>query len=367
MKPNQHRTIRPYLLVTCGLVLLAATLLATRPPHPTTAQPTTAYAAQQESSSLLQAVQERGRLVCGIHGELPGFSYIDPNGQYSGFDVDFCRAVAAALFGDPTRMEFRTFAAGERFEAVRQKELDVLFRNTTWTASRDTQQGVDFGPTIFYDGQGFMTSRGSGISTLEDLAGVTVCVQRGTTSETNLNDQLGIRDIGFEPLVIDGIDAAYRAYENGDCQVISSDRSQLVAQRTQLAAPEDHIILEASVSREPLGPVFIENDSTWRDVVNWSVFATIYADELGVNQANVEEMLESDDPRVQRLLGVEGNIGENLGLSNDFALNIIRAVGSYSDIYERNLGEGTPFNLDHGPNQVWNQGAGGVLASPPFR
>jgi general L-amino acid transport system substrate-binding protein len=324
-------------------------------------------AAQGFEQSVLQRVRDRGRLICGIHGELPGFSYIDSSGEYSGFDVDFCRVVATAIFGDPTRMEFRTFTAEERFAAVQAGDVDVLFRNTTWTATRDVQDGIDFGPTTFYDGQGFMAPASTTIGSEADLTGKTICVQADTTSLINLTDHLGISEIDFETMVMDSIVATYDAYEQGECDVVTSDRSQLVARRTQLANPGDHTILDFTVSREPLGPVFIEDDSKWRDVVSWAVFATIYAEELGVNQANVEAQLESDDPNVRRLLGLEGDIGANLGLENDFALNIVRTMGNYGDIYLRNLGPDTPFDLERGPNVAWNRGEAGVLASPPFR
>lgn len=366
---------RDTLNIWIALVVLLGAAYGLQAHTATTAQPVPvvdqhverAPAAQGFETSVLQQVLDRGRLICGIHGELPGFSYIDSSGEYSGFDVDFCRVVATAVFGDPTRIEFRTFTAEERFAAVQSGEVDVLFRNTTWTATRDVKEGIDFGPTTFYDGQGFLAPTGTTIATLEDLAGKTVCVQSGTTSELNLSDHVGLSDIDFEVVVMEGINATYDAYQQGACDVVTSDRSQLVSRRTQLDAPGDHTILNMTVSREPLGPVFIEDDSKWRDVVSWAIFATIYAEELGVNSENIEEQLESDDPNVQHLLGVEGSIGENLGLENDFALNIVRTMGNYDDIYMRNLGPATPFNLDRGPNIAWNRGEGGVLASPPFR
>ncbi|MBX0328944.1 amino acid ABC transporter substrate-binding protein [Oscillochloris sp. ZM17-4] len=323
------------------------------------------------AGGLLERVKARGTLICGVNADLPGFGFYDSvRGRWSGFDVDFCRAVAAAIFGDASAVEFvalNTSGQNERFDAVRSGKVDVLFRNTTWTLGRDASQ-LAFGPTTFHDGQTFMVRSADKITTVEGLAGKKICVASGTTSEQNLSDDLVSRGIVFDAVLYDDENKLYPAYDAGLCDAVTSDSSQLVSKRQTLANPEDHIILGDRISREPLGPVFIEGDEQWRDVVTWVVFATMYAEELRVDQSNVEQLnASSADPRVQRLLGLEGGFGEKLGLGNDFGYQIISLVGNYADIYNRNLGPTTPFALDRGPNKAWNLGAGGVLASSPFR
>jgi general L-amino acid transport system substrate-binding protein len=278
--------------------------------------------------------------------------------------------MAAAIFGDANAVEFvalNTSGQNERFDAVRTGKVDVLFRNTTWTLGRDVLQ-LAFGPTTFHDGQSFMVRAADKIASLSDLAGKKICVARGTTSEQNLNDDFAARGITFAPVLYDDENQLYPAYDSGLCDAVTSDSSQLVSKRQTLQKPQDHVILGDRISREPLGPAFIEGDEQWRDVVTWTVFATMYAEEVRVDQTNVEQMkATSTDPRVRRLLGLEGGFGEKLGLGNDFAYQIISKVGNYADIYNRNLGPSTPFALERGPNKAWNLGAGGVLASPPFR
>ncbi len=329
--------------------------------------PTAAPAA----GGLLARVKARGKLICGTNADLPGFGFYDSvRGRWSGFDVDFCKAVAAAIFGDAGAVDFvalNTSGKSEQFDAVRSGTVDVLFRNTTWTLGRDVTK-LAFGPTTFHDGQSFMVRAADKISTLSDLAGKKICVARGTTSEQNLNDDFAARGIAFEPALYDDENQLYPAYDQGLCDAVTSDSSQLVSKRQTLAKPEDHAILGDRISREPLGPVFIEGDEQWRDVVTWVVFSTMYAEELRVNQANVEQLKgSSSDPRVRRLLGLEEDFGTKLGLTNGFAYQIISQVGNYADIYDRNLGPSTPFALERGPNKAWNLGSGGVLASPPFR
>ncbi len=347
-------------------VALAETAAPTAAPDSPAATPEAPAA-----PALLQRVRERGRLVCGTNADLPGFGFYDSvRGRWSGFDVDFCKAMAAAIFGDADAVEYvalNTAGTNERFEAVRSGAVDVLFRNTTWTLGRDLSQ-LAFGPTTFHDGQTFMVRADAGIDSSADLAGKRVCVARGTTSEQNLSDDFGARGIAFEAVLYDDENQLYPAYDRGQCDAVTSDSSQLASKLQTLDQPDEHTILGERISREPLGPVFVEGDEQWRDVVSWVVFATIYAEELRVAQADVAEQLESsDDPRVRRLLGVEGDFGAGLGLSDDFAYQIIRQVGNYGDIYARNLGPDTPFALERGPNKVWNLGSGGVLASPPFR
>jgi general L-amino acid transport system substrate-binding protein len=318
----------------------------------------------------LETVLARGRLICGTNADLPGFGFYDSVRQrWSGFDVDFCRAVAAAIFGDATAIEFvalDTAGARERFNAVRSGEVDLLIRNTTWTLGRDIAD-LAFGPTTFHDGQTFMVRSDSGITSIEQLANRRICVARGTTSEQNLNDDFAARGIPFELVARDDENQLYPVYDRGECDAVTSDSSQLASKKETLTNPQAHLILNDRISREPLGPAFVENDDQWRDVVSWAIFATMYAEELDVDQDNVAQAQGSSDPRVRRLLGLEGELGAGLGLPNDFGYQIVSQVGSYADIYERNLGPDTPFDLERGPNKVWNRGAGGVLASPPFR
>jgi general L-amino acid transport system substrate-binding protein len=328
-----------------------------------TAEPAGGEAAQV--GGLLQTVINRGTLICGVNGGLPGFSNLEEDGSYTGFDADFCRVVAAAVLGDANAVEFRPLSAQERFTAVQTGEIDVLFRNTTWTLSRDTSVGMDFGPTTFYDGQGIMVRSDLGIDALEGLEGATICVQSGTTTELNLTDQFRARGINFEPVVFEEIDPTYTAYGEGRCDAVTSDRSQLISRRTVLPDPEAHVILDVVLSKEPLGPVVAQNDSQMLDVVTWSVFATIQAEEFGINSQNVQEFVESDNPAIRRLLGSEGELGVGLGLSNDFAVQVVTQVGNYGEIYNRNLGPDTPFNLDRGQNALWTDG--GLMYSPPFR
>ncbi|HEX5040997.1 MAG TPA: amino acid ABC transporter substrate-binding protein [Candidatus Limnocylindria bacterium] len=315
----------------------------------------------------LGTVQERGQLICGVNGSLPGFSFLDEDGNETGFDADFCRALAAAVLGDPEAVEFRAVNADQRGPALQTGEVDVLIRNTTWTVSRDTSWGL-FAPTTFYDGQAIMVnSTLTDATAIDELEGATICVQSGTTTELNLADRLGDT---IEPLVFPEIDPTYAAYEEGRCDAVTSDRSQLVAQRTGFENPDDHLILDEVMSKEPLGPVAPLGDDQWFNVVKWVVFATIEAEELGITQDNVADMVtSSDDPVVQRLLGVTPEGAEpfesGLGLEADWVVTMIGAVGNYGEIYDRNLGPGTPFDLERGLNSLWTDG--GLLYAPPFR
>jgi general L-amino acid transport system substrate-binding protein len=330
-----------------------------------TAAPAPAAPAQQATGRLLQTIQNRGNLVCGVHGTLPGFGNVDTAGNYTGFDVDFCRAVAAAVLGDADAVEFRPLTAQERFTAVQTGEVDVLIRNTTFTLSRDTSVGLDFAPVTFYDGQGMMVRQDSDIESLEDLEGATICVQSGTTTELNLGDNFRARNINFTPVVFAEADATREAYDAGQCDGFTTDISGLVASQTQLANPDEHMILDVVMSKEPLGPSVLQGDAQWADVVRWVVYATIQAEEFGITSENVDEMSESEDPNIRRFLGLEGELGDGLGLSNDFVVQIISSVGNYGEIYDRNLGPDTPFNLPRGLNQIWTEG--GLHYSPPFR
>jgi general L-amino acid transport system substrate-binding protein len=357
----------------------AQTIIVTATPEAQpVAEPTAEPALEPEPTSTtslgestLIAVQARGVLRCGVNADLPGFGLYDAvRKRWSGFDVDFCKVIAAAVLGDPTKVEYIpvTTADGpnERMNAVRTKMIDVLIRNTTWTASRDGAQ-LMFAPTTFHDGQTFLVRADSGISTLEDLRDKRICASSGTTSVLNLRDDFAARDISFDLIEIDG-EKLYSTYSDGDCDAVTSDSSQLSVQRVNLKNPDQHVVLGDRISREPLGPVVAEGDDQWYDIVSWSVYATMYAEELRIDRKNVDEALAtSTDPRVLRLLGVEGKIGSQFGLSPDFAYQIIAQVGNYGDIYNDNLGPDTTFNIDRGPNKAWNLGGGGVLASPPFR
>lgn len=322
-------------------------------------------------STLIQ-VQSRGVVRCGVNADLPGFGFYDAvRKRWNGFDVDFCRVIAAAVLGDANKVEFIavTTADGptERFNAVRSGMVDVLIRNTTWTASRDGS-GLTFGPTTFHDGQTFMVRKNLNIQTLDDLEGKRICAGEGTTSLLNLRDDFAARGIQFTLVETKGEEELYNSYRDGKCDAVTSDSSQLAVERIELPDPDEHIVLGDRISREPLGPAVAEGDDQWFDIVSWAVYATMYAEELRIDNADVDQyLIDSTDPRVRRLLGVEGAIGQQFGLPIDFGYQIIKQVGNYADIYNRNLGPDTPFDIDRGPNKAWNLGGGGVLASPPFR
>ena len=339
---------------------------ATAAPAPAAAAaPAGGTAAQPATGGRIQTIISRGNLICGVNNVLAGFGNVDQAGNYSGFDVDFCRAVAAALFDDPDAVEFRPLTAQERFTAVQTGEVDVLIRNTTWTLSRDTSVGLDFAPITFYDGQGMMVRQDSGINSLEDMDGARVCVQTGTTTELNLADNFRALGLDFEAVVFQEADATFQAYESGQCDGFTTDKSGLVSYQTRAANPADHQILDVTMSKEPLGPSVLQGDVQWADAVRWIVFATIQAEEYGITSENLGEFEASDVPDIRRFLGAEGELGQGLGLANDFAARVIRHVGNYGEIYNRNLGPDTPFNLPRGQNALYTDG--GLLYSPPFR
>jgi len=315
--------------------------------------------------SRLDVVKERGTLICGVDGGIPGFSFVDESGTYSGLDVDVCKAVAAAVLGDPEAVEYRRLDSTERFTALAGGEVDMLSRNTTWTTSRDTQVGLEFAPTTFYDGQGMMVREDSGIVGLEDFAGKAICVETGTTTELNLTDQMRKLNVDFEPVVFQDADAAYAAYDEGRCEGMTSDKSQLIARRSTLPNPDEHILLDVTMSKEPLGPVTVNNDSAWFDVVKWVTFGLFQAEEMGITSENIAEFQGSEDPGIARFLGEEGTLGSDMGLPNDFMVAVISGVGNYGEIYERNLGAESQFNLDRGLNALWTEG--GLVYPPPFR
>ena len=313
----------------------------------------------------LQTVRDRGELICGTpQGVSPGFGFIEEDGSYTGFDWDYCRVVAAAVFGDADAVVSRPSTSTERFPILQSGEVDLLSRQTTWTLTRDTQLGFNFGPTTFYDGQGMMVRKESGITDLQGLEGGTVCVAAGTTTELNLAAVMGSLGINYEPVVFDG-DGARLAYDEGRCDGYTTDKSGLVSGQVIMTNPDEHTILEVTMSKEPLGPLVRHGDDNWFDIVQWSVFCTFQAEEKGVTSENVDEMLGSDDPEILSLLGVENDLGSNMGLNNDFCYQIIKQLGNYEEIYMKNLGPDTPFNLPRGVNSLWTEG--GLLYSPPFR
>ncbi len=319
-----------------------------------------------EAGDTLKTVQARGKVLCGGNANVPGFGYLDPaTNQFAGFDIDFCKAVAAAIFDDPNAIEVIATTATTRFTALQSGEVDVLIRNTTWTISRDTSLGFDFGPTTFYDGQGMMVRKDSGITDLAGLAGGTICVQQGTTTEKNLADVMRANGIDYEPLVLADAPTTREAYDEGRCDGFTTDKSGLVSQQILLKEPEAHSILAVTMSKEPLGPLTRHGDNNWNDIVAWVTYCTIQAEEMGINSSNVDEMLGSDDPGILNVLGVEGDLGLALGLTADFCARAIRHVGNYGEIYDRHLGPETPFNLPRSVNAQWKDG--GLLYSPPFR
>lgn len=342
----------------------AAAAEPTEAPTETT-QETAAPAAQEGST--LQIVLDRGVLNCGGNANVPGFGYLDPDtNEFAGFDIDYCRAIAAAVLGDASAVEVRPTTAQERFPVLQSGEVDVLIRNTTWTISRDTSLGFNFAPTTFYDGQGMMVRKDSGIKTLEDMEGATICVQQGTTTEKNLADVFRGLNIDYEPVVLADAPSTLAAYDEGRCDGFTTDKSGLVSQQILLADPSAHVILDATMSKEPLGPLVRHGDDQWFDIVKWVTFGTFQAEELGITSENVEEMAAtSEDPVIRNLLGAEGDLGQGLGLDNDFMVKAIKQVGNYGEIYDRNLGPDTPFNLARGINAQYTDG--GLIYSPPFR
>lgn len=316
--------------------------------------------------TITQRVIDRGQLVCGSRTDLAGFGFLDENGQNSGFDVDFCRAVAAAVLDDPNAVEFALVGTPERGPALQSAEVDIMARNMTWTSSREAQWGT-FTWITFYDGQGFMVSTEAGITSVEELDGATVCVTAGTTTELNLADAFRQRNLEFSPVVFEDTASVYGAYQEGRCDAVTSDLSQLAALRSGFENPDEHQILDITISKEPLTPAVPAGDEQWADIVRIVIFGLINAEELGITQDNVQEMVNSDNIEVRRLLGSEGSWGqEDLGLPADVMVNVISAVGNYGEIYDRYMGpEGVSFTLDRGLNDLWTNG--GLVYAPPLR
>lgn len=318
------------------------------------------------SAATLDDVKARGHLQCGSNTGLTGFAAPDANGEWQGFDVAVCRAVAAAIFGDPTAVKFTPTTGKTRFTALASGEVDLLARNTTWTYSRDTDLKLDFVGVNYYDGQGFMVPKSLGVSSAKELDGATVCIQTGTTTELNLADFFRANNIRYEPVPIESDTQAQQQYLAGACDAYTTDASGLAASRATFEKPGDHVILPEIISKEPLGPLVRHGDNEWADIVRWTLNALIVAEELGITSANVDELAKgTNNPEINRLLGTEGDLGAMMGLSKDWAINAIKAGGNYGEIFEKNIGEATPIGLARGLNAQWT--SGGLLYAPPFR
>lgn len=318
------------------------------------------------AESTLQQVKARGELNCVVSTGSPGFSFLDDKGQWQGFDVDFCRATAAAVLGDPNKANFKPGTGKTRFTLLNSGEADVLWRNTTWTFTRDADVKLSFQGINYYDGQGFLAKKALGVKSAKELDGASVCIQTGTTTELNLADFFRVNNMKYEPVPIETNEEARTFYQADRCDVYTTDISGLAGTRATFAEPGAHMILPEVISKEPLGPATRQGDDQWGDIVRWILNATIAAEELGITQANVEEKAKgTDNPEINRLLGAEGNLGEMLGLEKDWAVQIIKAVGNYGEIFDRNVGPGTPIGLERGQNALWSKG--GLLYSPPFR
>jgi general L-amino acid transport system substrate-binding protein len=313
----------------------------------------------------LKRTLRRGEVLCGVNAGLPGFSIPDDKGNWTGFDVDFCRAVAAAIFDDPTKAKFIPLDAGERFKELQNRKVDILSRNSTWSMSRETSYDLYFPAVAYYDGEGFMLPRARNIDSALELNGSKVCVQSETTTQLNLADYFRANNMKYQEMKFSSLDDVIKAYDSGRCDALTADVSQLYALRLNLSKPGDHAILPDVISKEPLAPVVRERDDDWMLIVKWTLYAMINAEELGVTSKNIDEALKSKKPDVMRLVGTEGAYGEELGLTRDWAVRIIRHVGNYGEVYDRNVGSGSKLGIPRGLNQLWS--AGGIQYAPPIR
>jgi general L-amino acid transport system substrate-binding protein len=320
---------------------------------------------ERYDTKTLKRTVRRDAVFCGVNTGLPGFSAADDKGNWSGFDVDFCRAIAAAIFDDPKKVKFVPLDAKERFEELGKRKIDVLARNSSWTMSRETGYYLNFAGVSYYDGQGFMVPRSRNLTSALELDGSKVCVQTETTTELNLGDYFRANNMKYELHKLATLDEVLKAYASGQCDVLTADMSQLYALRLRLDKPGEHVILPDIISKEPLAPVVRQKDDDWLLLVKWTLFAMINAEELGINSKNIDEALKSKKPDVMRFVGTEGDYGEQLGLTNDWAVRIIRHVGNYAEVYDRNVGTGSKLGIPRGMNQLWN--AGGILYAPPIR
>ncbi len=321
--------------------------------------------AQGASAQTLKTVKQRGMLNCGANGTLAGFGLPDAQGHWTGLDVDVCRAIAAAVLNDPNKVKFVPLTAKDRFTALQSGEVDVLSRNTTWTSSRDSSLGLSFTGVDYYDGQGFMVRKSLKVNSALELNGASICVQQGTTTELNLADYFRAHKMQVKTVTFATANEAVKSYDAGRCDAYTTDASGLYAERLRLANPADHIILPEIISKEPLGPVVRQGDDQWFTVVKWVLFAMINAEELGITQKNVDDMTKSTNPAIKRFVGTEGNYGEQLGLTKDWAVRIIKLVGNYGEVFERNVGEGSPLKINRGLNRLWDKG--GIQYAPPIR
>lgn len=321
--------------------------------------------AQAADAQTLKTVKDRGVLSCGVSQGLPGFSSPDDKGNWTGLDVDVCRALAAAIFNDPTRVKYVPTSAKDRFTALQSGEIDVLSRNTTWTISRDTSLGANFTGVTYYDGQGFMVKKSLKVNSALELNSASVCVQTGTTTEQNLADYFKANNMKYEVIAFGTNDETVKAYEAGRCDVFTTDQSGLYANRLKLANPNDHMVLPEIISKEPLGPMVRHGDDQWFDLVKWTLFAMVTAEELGITSKNVDEKAKMENPELKRVLGSDGNFGEQLGVTKDWVIRIVKAVGNYGEVFDRNVGAGSPLAISRGLNNLWNKG--GLQYAPPIR
>jgi general L-amino acid transport system substrate-binding protein len=319
-----------------------------------------------QAGSTLDGVKAKGFVQCGVSTGLPGFSTVDDKGNWNGLDVDVCRAAAAAVFGDASKVKFTPLTAKERFTALQSGEIDMLSRNTTYTLTRDSSLGLNFAGVNYYDGQGFMVTKSLGVKSALELDGASFCIQAGTTTELNLADYFRANNMKYTPVTFENSAETAKAFDAGRCDALTSDQSQLYALRITLAKPDAAMVLPEVISKEPLGPVTAQGDDQWFKIVRWSLYAMLNAEELGVSSANVDKLMSSSkDPNVRRLLGLEGIKGKGLGLSDSWAANIVKQVGNYSESFERNVGMGSPLKIARGQNGLWN--AGGLQYAPPIR
>jgi general L-amino acid transport system substrate-binding protein len=323
------------------------------------------FLAQTAAAQTLKAVKARGVLNCGSNGTLAGFGLPDANGKWVGLDVDICRAVAAAIFNDAEKVKFVPLSAKDRFTALQSGDVDLLARDTTWTSSRDSSLGLTFAGVNYYDGQAFMVRKELKVNSALELEGASVCVQQGTTTELNLSDFFRTHNMQLKSVTFATANEAVMAYDAGRCDAYTTDASSLYSERLRLAHANDHILLPELISKEPLGPVVRQGDDQWFDIVKWTLFAMINAEELNITSKNIDEMKTSTNPDIKRFVGTEGNYGEQLGLSKDWAVSIVKLVGNYGEVFERNVGSGSPLKIDRGLNKLWNKG--GIQYAPPIR
>lgn len=323
------------------------------------------FADDPNNPQTLHEVKARGHVLCGVSQSLPGFSFPEDDGSWSGLDVAVCQAVAAAIFGDASKVKFTPLSAKERFTALQSGEVDILSRNTTWTYHRDVALGLDFTNVSFYDGQGFMVPKSLGIGSVKELAGATICTNTGTTTELNVADYFRSHNMEYNIVAYEKADEVVAAYNAGRCDAYTTDRSGLAAQRVKLSDPDAHVILPEIISKEPLSPAVRHSDNQWADIVRWTFNGLLLAEEHGITKQNVKDMRNSQNPEIRRMLGVEGEFGEALELSNDFMVHVISNVGNYGEIFEKNVGPSSPLKLDRGLNALWTKG--GLMYSPPFR